>query len=217
MKADGRLTDSAVTLAITLVVSALFTYHWSLARQGAGACRKEPVVPRKALWIERRFIFDLPLTMFPNVLERLRGTPARVEERVGGLTPDELRARVGEAWSIQETVGHLIEVEALWIGRLDDFAQGLERLRPADMSNRRTIDADYNSRESAAVLAGFRAVRGELVGRLDQLSDEAIARCALHPRLGQPMRVLDLMVFAAEHDDHHLAGITEILGTQRGD
>jgi len=173
-------------------------------------------VPRKALWIERQFTFDLPLTMFPNVLERLRGTPARVEERVAGLMSERLRARVGEGWSIQETVGHLIEVEALWIGRLDDFAQGLERLRPADMSNRRTIDADYNAREAAAVLAGFRAVRGELVGRLERLADEDIARTALHPRLGQPMRVLDLMVFAAEHDDHHLAGITEILGAQGG-
>jgi len=31
------------------------------------------------------------------------------------------------------------------------------------------------------------------------------------------MRILDLMVFAAEHDDHHLAGITEILGTMKSD
>lgn len=168
-------------------------------------------MPRKALWIERHFTFDLPLSMFPNVLERLRGTPARVRERVEGLAPDRLRTRVGEAWSIQETIGHLIEVEALWIGRLDDFAQGLEQLRPADMSNRRTVDADYNSRDVAVVVAGFRAVRGELVRRLEQLPDEAIGRRAIHPRLSQPMRVLDLMVFAAEHDDHHLAGITEIL------
>ena len=188
-----------------------------IVRAAARADRKEFAVPRKAPWIERRFTFDLPLSMFPNVLERLRGTPARVEERVGGLPPDQLRTRGGNAWSIQETIGHLIEVEALWIGRLDDFAQGLEQLRPADMSNRRTVDADYNSRDVAAVLAGFRGIRDELVRRIEQLPDEAIGRCAIHPRLSQPMRVLDLMVFAAEHDDHHLAGITEILGTMKSD
>lgn len=172
-------------------------------------------MPRKALWIERRFSFDLPLSMFPNVLERLRGTPARVRERVEGLSPDLMRTRAGETWSIQETIGHLTKVEATWSGRLDDFAQGLAQLRPADMTNRRTVEADFNAREAAAVVAGFCAARGELVRRLAQLPDEAIGRSALHPRLNTPMRILDMMVFAAEHDDHHLAGITEILESFR--
>ena len=39
-------------------------------------------MPQKLLWIERRFTFDLPISMFPNVLERLRGTPARVADRI---------------------------------------------------------------------------------------------------------------------------------------
>ncbi len=38
-----------------------------------------------------------------------------------------------------------------------------------------------------------------------------IGRSAHHPRLNRPMRILDLMVFAAEHDDHHLARISELL------
>ncbi|MBE3135108.1 MAG: DinB family protein, partial [Acidobacteria bacterium] len=33
----------------------------------------------------------------------------------------------------------------------------------------------------------------------------------LHPRLNQRIRLLDLMVFAAEHDDHHLARLSELL------
>jgi uncharacterized damage-inducible protein DinB len=170
-------------------------------------------MPRKSLWTERSFSFDLPLTMFPNLLERLRGTPARVEERVAGLTAAQLRTQVGGKWSIQEIVGHLGRVEGLWLGRLDDYAQGLARLRPADMSNRRTVEADFNAQETGAVLADFRAVRGEFVARLERLPDEGIGRSAHHPRLDRPMRLLDLMVFAAEHDDHHLAGITELLET----
>ena len=168
-------------------------------------------MPEKSPWIERRFAFDLPLSMFPNVLERLRGTPARVEDRVTGLTAEQLRRRLADAWSIQETVGHLIKVEGLWLGRLDDFAAGLTELRPADMSNRRTEAADYNAQDAQEILAGFRTVRAEFVQRLEELPDEAVGRAAHHPRLDQPMRILDLMVFAAEHDDHHLARISEII------
>ena len=173
-------------------------------------------MPSKKPWVERRFPFDLPLSMFPILLERLRGTPARLEDRLAGEDPAALRTRVGGAWSMQETVGHLVEVEALWLGRLDDFDAGLEQLRPADMSNRRTEDANYNSREPAEVLARFREVRMGFVQRLEGLADEEIQRAAHHPRLDQPMRVLDLMAFTAEHDDHHLAGITEILGALPG-
>jgi len=168
-------------------------------------------VARKALWIDRLFLFNLPLSMFPNVLERLRGTPARLAERTGGLTRERLVQRDGDAWSIQETIGHLVEVEALWLGRLDDYAAGLDELRPADMSNQRTFDADYNARDFDEVLTEFRRVRGEFIRRLEALSDDEIDRAAFHARLNKPMRVLDAMVFAAEHDDHHLAGISELL------
>jgi hypothetical protein len=37
-----------------------------------------------------------------------------------------------------------------------------------------------------------------------------VQRTGLHPRLNQPMRVIDLILFIAEHDDHHLARITEL-------
>ena len=168
-------------------------------------------MPDKLRWIERRFAFDLPLSMFPNVLERLRGTPARVEERVRDRDATTLRCRLEKTWSIQENIGHLIEVERLWLGRLDDFAGGLTHLRPADMSNASTDAADYNSKNLPEVLSRFRELRNQFVRRLETLDESMIGRSAHHPRLNQPMRILDLMVFAAEHDDHHLARISELL------
>jgi len=168
-------------------------------------------MPQKTPWTERRFIFDMPPSMFPNVLERLRGTPARVEERVRGMTAAVARKKLEGKWSIQETVGHLVELEPLWLGRLEDFGEGCEILRPADMSNKSTEAADYNAKHLAEILAGFRKVRSRLVEELERLDDRAIERTALHPRLNQPMRILDMMVFVAEHDDHHLARITELL------
>ena len=170
-------------------------------------------MPQKKPWIERSFAFDLPISMFPNVLERLRGTPARIAERIHGLPPNLLGKQAGGSWSILQTIGHLIQIDGLWLLRLDDYDAGLKTLRPADMSNRATEEADYNQAEPGALLAGFRQVRGQFVRRLESLDDESVARSAHHPRLNQPMRVLDLMVFAAEHDDHHLARISELLRT----
>lgn len=42
------------------------------------------------------------------------------------------------------------------------------------------------------------------------MSAQELMRTAAHPRLGQPMSVVDLCFFVAEHDDHHLATITEL-------
>jgi hypothetical protein len=36
------------------------------------------------------------------------------------------------------------------------------------------------------------------------------APLARHPRLGTPMRLIDLAYFVAEHDDHHLARLREL-------
>ena len=57
-------------------------------------------------WMDRKFEFTTPVEQFPTVLERLRGTPARVEEKVRGLSSAVLTRRDGEAWSIQEHLGH---------------------------------------------------------------------------------------------------------------
>ncbi|MDM7914305.1 MAG: DinB family protein [Candidatus Eisenbacteria bacterium] len=162
-------------------------------------------------WIERRFDFGKPPSLFPGLIERLRGTPARVEDRVRRFPPAVLRAREGTTWSVQENVGHLIEVESLWFRRLDDYAAGREMLRAADMENRSTKQASYNDREIGEILSGFRDIRRRLVERLEALDDAAIERSSHHPRLNRPMRVIDMVEFVAEHDDHHLVRISELI------
>ncbi|MFH1144962.1 MAG: DinB family protein [Candidatus Eisenbacteria bacterium] len=162
-------------------------------------------------WIERRFAFDTPVSLFPPLLERLRGTPARIEERVRDLPPEMLRRREADTWSIQENAGHLLEVERLWHGRLDDYEAGCQVLRAADMENRRTRDADYTRRAMEEILVAFRDSRMRLVARLETLDAAAVERTATHPRLNRPMRIVDLVLFAAEHDDHHLTRMTELV------
>lgn len=168
------------------------------------------MVERRA-WFERRFAFDLPVWMYPNVLERLRGTPARLEDRLISLPRDVLVRRDDDKWSMQEHAGHLLDLEALEVARLEDYAAGRETLTPADLQNRKTFEADHNSKDIREILSAFRKEREEFVERLESLDAEFIERSALHPRLQIPMRVIDLAFFKAEHDDHHLARITELI------
>ena len=165
---------------------------------------------RRTKWFERNFDFSLPVGLFPCVVERLRGTPARLEELVRALPPRALTARRGGAWSIQEHVGHLIDLDELHEGRLEDYARRLDTLRPADLTNRKTYEANHNDAQIEDLLARFRAARLRLVRRLEALSEEEVARSALHPRLQKQMRVIDMAYFVAEHDDNHLAAITEL-------
>lgn len=164
-------------------------------------------------WVEREFDFNLPVGVFPCVLERLRGTPARLEELVRGVPHELLTERCGGKWSAQEHVGHLYDLDELHEGRLEDYARRLEVLRAADMTNRKTEDAGHNSARLEDLLARFRGARESFVRRLESMSEEEVARAALHPRLGKQMRVIDLALFVAEHDDHHMASVRELSKT----
>ena len=162
------------------------------------------------LWFSRRFAFDLEPSAFPTLLERLRGTPLRLGERLGGLDAGTLTARVDDRWSIQENAGHLLDLEPLWVARLDDFEHGAERLTAADLQNRRTHEANHNATPVREILDAFQRARTATVRRLEAYDDALISRSSLHPRLAQPMRLLDHVLFVAEHDDHHLATITQL-------
>ncbi len=163
-------------------------------------------------WLERRFDTDTPPEMFANLLERLRGTPARVEDRLSGVEPSRLTVRPSRGWSVLENVGHLLQVEELWSARLDDFQARRPALTPARFESGRVEEAKFNEQRAADLLSAFRGARARLVGRLEGLDDEVLEIVARHPRLDRPMRLVDLMAFIAEHDDHHLAAITYLLG-----
>jgi len=145
------------------------------------------------------------------MIERVRGTPARLEDHVKSIPAEILSRRDGERWSIQENAGHLLDIEALFSRRLDEYLAGAETLHAADMSNRKTFEADHNRANIESILSGFRRDRTELVQRFDDLSPETFAKLAHHPRLNMPMRLVDMIFFQAEHDDYHLARMSELI------
>ncbi|MEW6467402.1 MAG: DinB family protein [Bacteroidota bacterium] len=161
---------------------------------------------KRLRWTERRFNFDYPPGMFPFLVERLRGTAPRIADLAAGLDGTLLTRQLNGRWSIQEHIGHLIDLEELHDGRIDDYLNGAPVLRAADMENKKTYAARHNEQDLAGLLSTFKKVRSHFISRLEKLDPE---RSALHPRLQQPMRVVDLAYFVAEHDDWHLTLMRE--------
>jgi uncharacterized damage-inducible protein DinB len=164
-------------------------------------------------WFERNFEFSFPVELHPNLLTRLRGTPARVEEVLRGRSHELLIEKPQEKWSAQEHAGHLLDLEPLWLARVGDYVAGSAQLSAADLKNRKTDEANHNARSLERILAEFRAARAKLLKRVDELDASLLNRAIPHPRLKTPIRLVDHLYFVAEHDDHHLARIWELVNT----
>jgi uncharacterized damage-inducible protein DinB len=162
-------------------------------------------------WFERRFEFSFPVELQSNVQSRLRGTPARLEETLRGAAHQTLMRKPEQKWSAQEHAGHLLDLEPLWLARVEDYVAGNAQLTVTDLANRKTDEANYNSRPLEQILAQFRAARAKLLERANELDASQFSQSIPHPRLKTPMRLVDHLYFVAEHDDHHLARIWELL------
>jgi uncharacterized damage-inducible protein DinB len=162
-------------------------------------------------WFERKFEFSFPAELYPNLCVRLRGTPPQLEEIVRAHPREGLVQKPDGKWSAQEHAGHLLDLEPLWMARVDDYLANATGLTVADLSNRKTHEAQHNQRDLEEILTEFRNARLQLVDRVGGLEAALFAREIPHPRLKQPMRLVDHLYFVAEHDDHHLARIWELL------
>ena len=162
-------------------------------------------------WFSRSFDFASDQNILPSIIERLAGTPARLEAKFKFIPVEILTVRIDGTWSIKENVGHLTDLEPLWQGRLDDILNGKTELRPTDLQNTKTSEANHDAVPIEKLLSDFRAIRNKTVQLLENITEEQVFMSALHPRLKTPLRIMDHFLFAAEHDDHHLARITELV------
>jgi uncharacterized damage-inducible protein DinB len=161
-------------------------------------------------WIERKFDLGLPVWMMPHLLERLDGTPARAEKKLKTFNAIATVKPPDGKWSIQEHAGHLADADILSLKRFKEFAAGLTELTPADMTGRKTKEALYNQRTIEDILENLARARQEVIDLLVNQGEAYFSRQAIHPRLQQVMTPVDLMAFFAEHDDYHLARMTEL-------
>jgi uncharacterized damage-inducible protein DinB len=162
---------------------------------------------KKTPWFERKFPAIEDNGLFPTILERLDGTATRLTGKMKRINADLTHANEGK-WSIKKEIGHLIDLEPLWHERAMQIIRGEGHLLIADLTNQKTHQANHDDFSVSDLIKSFRKERHKLMKTLQNINDDDLEKEAIHPRLGTPMRLIDLAFFVAEHDDHHLAQIT---------
>ncbi len=162
---------------------------------------------KKLLWFERQFAFGLPAAMLPFYLERLDGTIIRLEEKVKGIPEEILSTKLNTKWSVKQNIGHLAEVDQIASRRIDEIIAGVSPLSPAVFEP----GGDYNRQPVSEVIAFFNDHRKKNLAKYRSLAESDLQKSSLHPRLKVQLTTVDLAWFDAEHDDHHLVTINELL------
>lgn len=161
-------------------------------------------------WFERNFEFNISQNIFPSVIERLQGTPVRLEHKLRSIPETFFDVKVDDTWSVKENIGHLTDLEPLWQTRLKEIINGDKIMSAADLQNTKTSLQKHNDSSIEELLNSFIKLRKETIDMLEKIEETIIFKSALHPRINKPMRTIDLFQFVAEHDDHHMARISEI-------
>ena len=161
-------------------------------------------------WFERKLTFGLQKEMLPFFLERLDGTLARIEKKVKGIDEKILSTKLNDKWSVKQHIGHLAEVDEIANSRIDEMLAGVLTLSPAVFEPK-----DYSTWPIQKVLEYFQKTRTQNILRYNEVAEQDLVKSSVHPRLKVPMTPVDLAWFDAEHDDHHLVKISEIIFTLR--
>lgn len=158
----------------------------------------------KTKWVERKFNFEFDFSIYPEFIKRLKATPNILDSLIKSIPLGLHKIRRNNEWSIQENVGHLITVDDLFIGRLDDYESNAKSLKPADVSGAGTNKENYNSKNIQNLLYLFCEKRTGYIHRLENANPNLFNKSAWHPRLEKPIRLCDMLYFQAEHDDYHI-------------
>jgi len=162
---------------------------------------------QKTNWNDRKLTVGLPQGMFPFYVERLTGTGLRVNSKLKDISDKVLSERLDGKWSIKENLAHLTELNEIAIIRIKEIINGVSVMTPAHAE----LKQDYNAQSIELLLKSFIKSRSEAIVGFNNLDDAVLQRSSLHPRFKVPMTPVDLAWFYAEHDDHHLVRMNEII------
>jgi len=162
-------------------------------------------------WSQRKLPFGRSAEELPVLLERVLGTPARLAQLTSHEPVERLSLRRQGSWSALEHIGHLIHLQDRMDERVDDFAAHRSCLCRIDLAGQAAILSGYTARALGDVLEEFRLKRVYFVDRVCRLDPGALRHKAQHPCGSETMSVADMVLYLAEHDDHHLALMRRLL------
>ncbi len=162
-------------------------------------------------WDQRTLAYGRSLEELPVLLERVLGTPARLADLTAHEPLERLSLRRQGRWSVLEHIGHLIHLQDRMDERVDDYAAQRACLCSIDLGDQERVLSGFTSRALGDVLQEFRLKRAYFVERVRSLDPGALRHQAQHPCRDQRMSVADMVLYLAEHDDHHLVLMRKLL------
>jgi uncharacterized damage-inducible protein DinB len=162
-------------------------------------------------WFERKFDFSFDVNEYTGIYHRLQQAPAILASVLLNKPEQIFSHQPDGKWSVKEHTGHLSVLEPLWRARIQDILEKKPVLTPTDLNNSATSEAGFNKFSITALLQQFSEERRQTLSLLDSISINDHSHTSLHPRMQQPMRMIDILYFTAEHDDHHMGVIGEII------
>ena len=143
-----------------------------------------------------------------DVLDVLKGQPAELQPLFDGISEQRSLYRYApDKWTIREVLGHLNDVERLYLSRAFWFARGFDTPLPSFDQNVAIKAALSNDRSWRSHVDEFRAIRAATISFFDTLPAEAWTRRGTAS--GNPFSVRALAFICAGHVIHHVRILRE--------
>jgi rubrerythrin/uncharacterized damage-inducible protein DinB len=155
-----------------------------------------------------------------EILSILEKIPAQVEELISGVDEPLLSSKPSqEEWCVKEIVGHIIEVDRLFLKRAQTImeTQGLPALPRTAPPWKLHEDKGYENLKAAKLISQLKEDRDETLAFLSDLNDEDWTRSGSNQ--GSPVSLLELGTWLTNHDIGHVAQIERYtrVGEERGE
>ena len=153
---------------------------------------------------------DNAMTGHAEIIERVKGLPARIAVEIDGLSEAELSWRAAQGgWSIREVCGHLRDIGEWWVHRLHVMLTEDDPLLPSFDQEAFVREGRYQEVEVAAVLGEMTRLRLEVVDILSGLAPDGWERTGRHETRGR-ITIRQAMEFVIQHDEGHLDQVREL-------
>lgn len=145
-----------------------------------------------------------------EIIERVKGLPARIAVDIDGLSEAELSWRAAEGgWSVREVCGHLRDIGEWWVHRLHVMLTEDDPFLPDFDQEAFVRDGRYQEVEIAAILGEMTRLRLEVVDILSGLTPDGWERTGRHETRGR-LTIRQAMDLVIQHDEGHLDQLREL-------
>ena len=157
----------------------------------------------------------LSLSAGQDAVATLASTPARIGTLLAGLRAPDLQWTTAlSRWSIAQIMAHLADAEVVAAYRFRMIIAAPGTPIQAFDQDAWAREMDYASRDTAASLALFAALRPALLALISGLDEDKLDRFGIHAERGKES-LRHLVRLYAGHDLNHLAQIERLIAERK--